>query len=69
MQGGLTDRPRQLTCFSCLLDVESVRNPGQVGVHELEEVGNVLLELVSWAEVELDPSKTTNVRKHALGGT
>ena len=37
-------------------------------MEELEEAGHGGLPLVSWVEVELDPSVTRNVRKHALGG-
>ena len=47
----------ELTNLSGLLDVESIGDECQVWMSKSHEVGNLHLNLVSWVEEQLDPTK------------
>ena len=47
---------RSLTNFSCLLDVEPVRDERKVGVDEAHELRDSLLDGVAGVEEHLDPA-------------
>ena len=51
----------KLTDFSSLLNMESVCHKSEIWVEKSHSVGDLKLELVSWVEKELDPSKKEKV--------
>lgn len=57
------------TCFSGLFDVELVGHSKDVGVAELDSIGNVLFNTSAGVENELDPALTTLVSDVVLEGS